>query len=96
MLCEKLTGEVPVPSADPPEDGARVPKLSFAVPGFVAEYRNHPVVAAPSGLPVPFSVAELAVTDVAALVVTTGGPAVVKLSMLPKAVPSELLTMAQK
>jgi hypothetical protein len=50
---------------------------------------------APFGLPVPFKVAVVEVTLVAAVVVTTGAASVVKVCSDPKRVPSEFWAMAQ-
>ena len=36
-VTEKGTGLVPLPSAVPPLAGARVPKVSLQLPGFVVE-----------------------------------------------------------
>ena len=69
---ENGTEEPPEPNAEPPDAGARVPNVSLQVPGLVVEYLNQPVVADPLGLPVPFKVAEVSVTSVAALVVIEG------------------------
>jgi len=67
------------------------------IPGSTVEYRNHPAVDEPFGLAEPLNVASLAVTDVAAEVVTVGGggTAVVKFNSEPKLVPSELCAIAQ-
>ena len=73
MTCEYATDELPDPSDVPPEDGTRVPAVSFGVPGFVVEYRNQPVVAAPWGVPEPFSVALVFAIDDALVVMTMGG-----------------------
>ena len=49
--------------------------LSSQLPGSLALKRNQPVVAPPPGLAAPFTVAPLAVTDVATEVVTAGAVA---------------------
>ena len=88
MVCENATDELPEPSNEPPVVGTRVPNASFGVPGFVIAYRNQPVEAEPPGLPVPFSVAVVPLSDVAALVITAGANgAVVSDKIEPKDVP---------
>ena len=54
------------------------------------------MVAAVLATPVPFKVAPLVVTAVAARVVTDGGPGVVKTSSAPLEVPAALEASAQK
>jgi hypothetical protein len=73
----------------------RVPKTSLQDAGLTVLYRNHPVVASRFGFAVPFSVALVLVTDVAATVVTVGGAAVVNDITSPKPVPTEFDAMAQ-
>lgn len=70
---EYATADEPEPRAVPPDAGRRVPKESVQLPGLVALYRNHPVVAKPFGLADPLSVADVVVIADAALVVTVGG-----------------------
>src|SRR5437868_6620206 len=95
--CEKLTKVRPEPRAVPPLAGTRVPKVSLQAPGLAVAKRNQAVVAPPSGLAEPLSVAEKAATLVAASVVTDGACAwVVKLKSDPTVVPSEFWAMAQK
>ena len=50
MDWEKATANASLPSDEPPAWGAREPKLSLHVPGWVGLNRNHPVVAARFGL----------------------------------------------
>ena len=94
-FCEYDATELPEPSDEPPDTGAREPNVSLQLPGFVVAYRKYPVVAARFGLPEPFSVAVVEVTLVAATVVAVAGAAVVNDSTDPSAVPSVLCTMAQ-
>ena len=54
------------------------------------------MVVAPLGLAEPFNVAEPDSTEVAAELVTRGAASVVNVSTEPKAVPSELESIAQK
>lgn len=98
MPNEYATGLAPEPNdvSDALLAGTRVPKLSLHVPGFTVEYRKCPNVGSPFGLAEPFSVAELEVMAVAAEVVAVGAACVVKVSIVPNAVPSALEAMAQK
>jgi hypothetical protein len=92
----KPIGEVPEPRDEPPLAGARVPNVSLQAPGLVVLYRNHPVVASPLGLALPFSVAEVEVTAVTVVVATVGAPAgVVNGTTEPNEVPPALDAMAQ-
>ena len=96
MAWEKATGAVPEPSALPLLEGARVPKVSFQVPGFVVSYRNHAVVASPFGFAVPFSVAAVPEVATGPFVVTDGAKAgVVNDMTAPNTVPYVLVPMAQ-
>ena len=63
--------------------GARVPNVVVQVPGLVVEYSNQPEVSAPLAIADPFRFPDVAVTVVAAFVVATGGPLVVKDSTEP-------------
>jgi hypothetical protein len=65
------------------------------VPGFVALYRNQPVVVARFGVPVPFSVAEVDVRYVAATVATIGADGVTNVTTAPIASPSPFCASAQ-
>jgi hypothetical protein len=59
-------------------------------------HSNHPVVETPFGLTVPFMVAELVVTELAAVVVTVGGLApVVKLRIASFCVPATFCPAAR-
>ena len=66
----------------------------------VVPHSNHPVVAAPLGLTVPLRVADVELTDVAALVVTVGfmvaGADVVKDISSPYLVPALFWPTARK
>jgi hypothetical protein len=72
MAWLKGTGLTPDPRAEPDAAGARVPKVSSQVPGFVVEYLNQPLAESPLGSAVPFKVAEFSVTLLAVLVTTLG------------------------
>src|SRR5205809_1053134 len=96
VLVMKLITVVPAPRLMPPLVGMRVPKVSLQVPGSVVLTRNHAVVAEAVGLPEPLSCALLLVRFVAAAVVTTGTPGVVKESTAPNAVPVAFDVIAQK
>jgi len=50
---------VPAPSAEPPLDGTRLPKLSEQLTGFVVAYRSQPVLVAPFGFASPLNVTEV-------------------------------------
>ena len=54
-------------------------------------YSKYQLVARPFGSTLPFSVAEVGVTLVAAAVTATGAAEVVKIPSLPRAVPAALL-----
>ena len=62
----------------------------------VVLYSNHPVVANPFGLTEPLSVAVVAVTGVAARVLTAGAAVVAKVSTEPNDRPSGFWAIAQK
>ena len=71
-----------VPKLVPPETGARVPKASSQLPGFVVLYLNQPVVNPPFGFAEPLRVADVDNTFIAALVVTDGADSVVEVEVL--------------
>ena len=72
MASEYATADAPEPNAVPPDAGTLVPKVSLQVPGLVVLYLYQPVAAELFGLAVPFKVAVVVVTKVAALVTTVG------------------------
>ena len=95
-MIEYGTFDFPVPRSVPPEAGMRVPNVSLPTPGLAAAIRNHPVVVAPMGLAVPFSVAMVPVSDDGAFVVVDGcAGGVVKVINSPKLVPTLFFAMAQ-
>ena len=95
MPCEKATALLPLPSEVPPVAGTRVPKLLVHAPGLVCDQRKKPSLAAPRGIALPFNVAELLVTTVAAMDVVDGASAVVvKVTMPPNAVPDAFEAIA--
>jgi len=71
-VIEYATALVPPPSAVPPVDGTRVPKVALHDAADVGDTRKNPVDASPLGVPVPFNSAEVLVTAVAGDVVADG------------------------
>ena len=95
-VCENACAALPLPIEVPPLLGTRVPNASLHEPGFDASMRNQPVVAAPLGLMVPLSDAEVPPMPLAALVTTVGSvTSAVNDSRLPRPVPAELVAIAQ-
>ena len=68
---------------------------SLQLPGFVALYRNQPVVAARLGVPLPFSVAEVDVRLVTTPVLTIGADGVTNVTTDPIPVPTPFCASAQ-
>jgi hypothetical protein len=76
--------------------GDEVDELSVVhTPVFTVEYRNHAVVDTPLGVTELFSVADVAVSNVCALVVTVGAPCVLNVNTAPNALPSLFSVIAQ-
>ena len=67
----------------------------FDVPGLVGLHRNQPVVLFPFGFPDPLSVAVVAMTGVAASVLTVGNDGVVNMRTVPYAMPTAFWAIAQ-
>ena len=87
-----LTGEALVP--DPSDCAVVAVKVASVLD---VPHSNQPVVETPFGLTVPFIVAELVVTELAAVVVTVGGLApVVKLRIASFCVPAAFCPAARK
>ena len=80
----------------PPDVGARVPKTSLHVPGFVVLYRNQPVEDDPFGIADPLTVAPVPEMAVAGVVVTAGAAVVVNESTVPNDAPATFCAIAQK